>query len=35
MRDSMVFYRSFYDALRSLPIDVGYNAIMDIFAYAL
>ena len=35
MRDSMVFYRSFLTALKSLPDDLRAEVLMDILSYGL
>lgn len=35
MRDSMVFYRGFYDAIKDLPADVQLEAFHAIMEYAL
>jgi len=35
MRDSMVFYRSFYEAIKELPLDVQAKVYSAIFEYSL
>jgi len=35
MRDSIVFYRSFYEAIQDLPIEQQAQAYNAIFAYSL
>ena len=35
MRESIVFYRSFYEAIKELPAEEFRNAVMAIMEYAL